>query len=251
MPDEKGMPKQGRVQSAEGLAEDRALRNLTHELRTALSVIIGFSESMRSELYGPLSNERYKDYAEGIFHSGRHLIDLINGYADFVALNEGSLELQDEPVNLEFSIGKVVRNFTPRAAKNQVSVSTNKLEGLPVLSVDKARFKQVLSAILFHAIQRVPNGGDIDLRAKVKDGDVTIKVRHSGAAMTAAEIAEAMREPISTAPNWLYRREESAGLGLFMAHQMTEALGGSFGIASKPGKGTMVKLRFPKERVVG
>ena len=229
--------------------QDQAVRNLTHELRTALSVIIGFSETMRGELYGPLNNERYKDYAEGIYYSGRHLLDLLNGYTDFTALLEGHLELRDGEANINFSVGRIIRNFTPRAEKNGVRISWQELEEDPVLIIDRVRFKQVISSVLFHAIQRVPNDGEIGVRAKLVDGGLVIKVRHNGAAMTEAEVKNALSQPISTAPNWLYRREESAGLGLYMAKQMTEALGGQFAIAGKPGKGTMVTLSFPPEQV--
>jgi len=231
-------------------AEEQALRNLTHELRTALGAIIGFSETMRSELYGPINNDHYKDYADGIFHSGKHLLDLLNAYTDFSALQDGNLELQEEPVDLDLLVGQVLRVFRPGAKKSDVNISSNPLGALPSLFVDKARFKQILSSLLFHAIHRAPNGGDVGIRVNERDGGMVIKIRHSGAAMTDEEISEALKESISSAPNWLYRKEASAGLGLLMASKLTEALGGAFSISGKPGKGTMVRLFFPQECLV-
>src|SRR5260221_5949291 len=115
---------------------------MSHALRTQLNVIIGFSETLATGLFGPLGDQRYTGYAADILQSGRHLLSLINDILDFSKIDAGHLELQDEEVDVEALVGEAVRMIEGQAANAGVQVSSEIDQDLPALKGDSRRLRQ-------------------------------------------------------------------------------------------------------------
>ncbi|MGH6739138.1 MAG: sensor histidine kinase, partial [Bradyrhizobium sp.] len=105
-------------------AKSMILANMSHELRTPLNAVIGFSELMHSELYGPLGNQRYRDYAGQIHEAGRHLLDLIGDILDMSKIEAGKYELVWEDVAVDVIVGDCIELMRERAATAGLSLSS-------------------------------------------------------------------------------------------------------------------------------
>ncbi len=230
-------------------AKTQVLRNVSHELRTALNVIAGFSESMQSELYGPLQNERYQEYADGIYASGKRLLDMIGGFADLTALGGGILELKEEMFDLAPLVADVVLQLSSRAEENAIEIRQDDMALLPRLYLDKNRLEQMLASVLLHAIRRASPGGCITIMAQSLEGGLAVTIENPAMVMREAEMRIALEEPFSPAQSWLYRTEVSAGLDLFMVRQLAQAMGGEFSLTSSEESGSAFTFSFPKEKI--
>ena len=232
-------------------AKTQVLRNVSHELRTALNVIAGFSESMQSELYGPLQNERYQEYANGIYASGKRLLDMIGGFADLTALGGGILELREEAFDLSLLAADVIGELAGRAEENAIEIRLGDMTGLPSLYLDKGRLEQMLISILLHAIRRASPGARIAIIAENREDGVAVTVENTAMVLREAEMRIALEEPFSPAQSWLYRTEVSTGLDLFMVRQLAQAMGGELSLTSSEESGSAFILFFPKEKISG
>eukprot|EP00439_Symbiodinium_sp_Y106_P088565 s1_g1101.t1 len=150
------------------------LANMSHELRTPLNAVIGFSEVMQQEMFGPLDNERYMDYVGSIHDSSRHLLSVINDILDISRIESGETELEDEWLELD----EILEWAKDRAAPHGTSaehapVHLANLDGLPELRADRRAMRQVVINLLSNAIKFTPSDGRIDLSAQVNDGPRT------------------------------------------------------------------------------
>ena len=138
-------------------AKSEFLASMSHELRTPLNAVIGFSDAMVMEIFGPMS-ERYKNYAADIRSSGAHLLSLINDVLDLTRLDAGQAELREEVFGLPELVGESLRMVDSQAQKADIALSTDIADGLPALKADKRRIKQVLVNLLSNAVKFTPLG---------------------------------------------------------------------------------------------
>ncbi len=224
------------------------LANMSHELRTPLNAIIGFAEVMLKQAFGPLGNVRYRDYAQDIAESGRHLLAVINEILDISRIEAGRLQLWEEPVDLERIVESCVRLTGERAASAGLQVAATCMPGLPLFQGDPTKLKQMLINLLSNAIKFTPSGGAIaiDLR-RTEAGDVQIEVRDSGIGMRAEDIPVALA-PFRQIDGSIARRHDGAGLGLPLSKSFAELHGGRLVILSEVGKGTTIRITLPAAR---
>ena len=126
---------------------------MSHELRTPLNAIIGFSELLKSEIFGPLGDARYKGYIDDVFNSGKHLLSLVNDVLDFSKIDAGALQLNEEHVNLRETLVSTLRMLDGQAAQAGVSLEHEVARDLPTLLGDERRVRQVLLNLLSNARQ--------------------------------------------------------------------------------------------------
>ena len=117
-------------------AKSRFLANMSHELRTPLNAVIGFTDLMRQEMFGPLGNERYEEYATLIYDSGQLLLDLISDMLDMAKIEAGKLELNFERVDLTGTIEDSVRLLRDRAESGGVELTRRPRPTTPI-SLDR------------------------------------------------------------------------------------------------------------------
>ena len=245
----------GEIQLAKEQAEiaNRAksdlIANMSHELRTPLNAIIGFSSTIKEEVFGPVGHEKYKEYVNDISNSGQHLLDLINDILDVSAFEANGLELNEEFIDLADAIESSAHLIGPRAELGRVDVSISVEPSLPSLYVDRRRFKQVLLNLLSNAVKFTPEGGQVSLSAKINDdGSLAITIADNGIGMKEDEIQKAL-SAFGQVDSGLNRKHEGTGLGLPLTKGLMELHGGMLEIKSEKGRGTVTIATFPKERV--
>ena len=221
--------------------KDQFLSTMSHELRTPLNAVLGFSDLLAEERYGPL-NERQRRYVTHIHTGGKHLLALINDILDLSKIEAGRLQLAIESVLLKISFGEVLDTLRPLAdKKSQVLVQETPAD----LSVraDATRFKQVLMNLIGNAIKFTPEGGRIELAAQKFGDEVRVEVRDSGPGIPLEEqkrIFEAFYQLRQTG-----KATEGTGLGLAITQRLVELHGGQLGLESQPGSGSCFYFTLP------
>ncbi|MCH9011753.1 MAG: HAMP domain-containing histidine kinase [Proteobacteria bacterium] len=230
--------------------KSRFLATMSHELRTPLNAIIGFSEIMLSELYGPLENERYREYNKDIHESAGHLLALINDILELSKAEAGKLELQEGVVDLGSLVESSVRLIRQKAVCGEVAIEIEIATAAVRLRGDERKLKQVLLNLLSNAVKFTPPGGRVEVRVACdRAGSLVIGVRDTGIGIAEADLPEAL-EPFGQAGNRAGQSDEGTGLGLPLARAMIELHGGSLTIDSVLGVGTTVTVVIPSERVL-
>jgi signal transduction histidine kinase/DNA-binding response OmpR family regulator len=214
--------------------KDQFLSTMSHELRTPLNAVLGFSQLLSDDRYGPL-NERQARYVNHIHTSGEHLLRLINDILDLSKIEAGRLQLNIEDVSVDFIFGEVCDSLQPLVDKNAHKLLQSAPPGLAVRA-DATRFKQMLMNLLGNAIKFTPSGGKIELVAKRIDTIVRIEVRDSGPGIPPDE-----KRRIFEAFHRMQQNEKSTegtGLGLAITRKLVELHGGELDVESKPGEGS-------------
>jgi PAS domain S-box-containing protein len=226
------------------------LANISHELRTPLNAILGFSEVMRSQRFGALSNQKYLGYANDIHESGEHLLSLINDLLDLSKVEAGKLELNFTSVNLAGLVEQCLAVLQEHAAAGQVVLRKNIPAGLPNVVADQRSVKQILLNLISNAVKFTDPGGQVIVSARLaKSGELTVSVKDTGIGMSEAELRAAI-QPFKRIESPGREQAPGTGLGLPLSRALTEANRARFAISSEPRKGTLVEITFPTTRVL-
>lgn len=226
------------------------LAKISHEIRTPLNAIIGFSELMAEERFGPIGNERYRDYLADINKSGRHVLDLVNDLLDISKIEAGKQELEFESVALNEAIGEAIAMVQPQANRNQIIVRSSLESTVPPVVADLRSVKQIVLNLLSNAIRFTHAGGQVIVSTSYTgDGAVLLRIRDSGIGMSEKELESALK-PFQQVTAVGQRRGDGTGLGLPLTKALVEANRAEFAISSEPGQGTRVDIVFPPARVL-
>jgi PAS domain S-box-containing protein len=226
------------------------LTNMSHELRTPLNAIIGFSSSIKEEVYGPLNNEKYSEYLDDILSSGRHLLDLINDILDISALEANAMEIHEANVDLNELVNASLHMVTSLAAAEKVMIAYDADDSSPIVLVDERRLKQVLLNLLGNAIKFTPQKGKVSVSTQVNvDCSLAIIVADTGIGMDAQELKKALSK-FGQVDSGLNRAHEGTGLGLPLSDELMKMHGGAMDVISDKGHGTTITITLPKERIV-
>lgn len=231
-------------------AKSTFLANMSHEFRTPLNAIIGFSDAIRTEIAGPLGNERYRDYVRDINSSGEHLLNIVNDILDLSKIEAGKFELGSELIDLPAMMAGAVKLTQSRAEQADLMLISEFDNDLPPVRGSEVKLKQVIVNLLSNAIKFTPAGGTVALRAAVIDPyTIELRITDSGVGMAEDDIQLALT-PFTQVDNELSRSHEGTGLGLPLSKRLVELHGGSFTLRSTPGHGTDVIIQLPVCRVV-
>jgi PAS domain S-box-containing protein len=246
---------EGELLNAKGQAEKASsaksdfLAKISHEIRTPLNAIIGFSEVMMQERFGPIGNERYRQYLKDIHTSGGHLVSLLNDLLDLSKIEAGKLELNFANVDLNELTQESVALMQPQASRERIIIRTSLGSTLPAVTADARSVRQILLNLLSNSIKFTGVGGQVIVStARSDDGDVVLRVRDTGVGMSEQDIAVAM-EPfrqLATSARW---GSGGTGLGLPLTKALAEANRASFKIRSAVNTGTLIEVAFPGGRV--
>ncbi len=224
------------------------LAKISHEIRTPLNAIIGFSEVMAEERFGPIGNERYKEYSRDIRESGGYLISLVNDLLDLAKIEAGRLDLEFVSVNLNDIATSAVALLQPEAARNRVVLRSGLSPKLPPVVADDRSLRQIVINLLSNAVKFTDAGGQVIVSTALGDkGEAILRVRDTGIGMTEKELALAL-EPFRQVSTT--KRGGGTGLGLPLTKALVEANRGSFVITSIKAEGTLAEVIFPPQRVL-
>jgi signal transduction histidine kinase len=225
------------------------LAAMSHELKTPLNAVLGFSEIIRDEVLGPVGHEGYREYAGDIHKSGARLLAIINDVLDVSRLEGGLLTIDTRPENMldvaEAAI-KLARGITQDSRRIEIDLPAD----MPSLQVDPRRLAQALGNLLANALKFTPPNGLVRIAARpLADGGAQLTVEDTGIGMAQETIAAAL-EPFRQLDGSLARRFEGAGLGLSISKALAELHGGALAVKSAVGEGTIVTITLPPSRVV-
>lgn len=226
------------------------LANMSHELRTPLNSIIGFSETLKSQMFGPLGVPKYLEYAGDINASGTHLLDVINDILDISKIEAGEMKLSEEIVDLPELVDSAVSMLGEQAENKGVNLSRLFPSHEVLLNADPRHIKQIVINLVSNAVKFTPSGGTIWLEITTDNQDaVSIIVRDTGIGIQPDNIAIVLK-PFGQVADIYSRPFEGTGLGLPLAKSLLEIHGGTLRLASQPDQGTTVTASFPAARTI-
>jgi signal transduction histidine kinase len=230
-------------------AKSRFLANMSHEFRTPLNAILGFSEALKSGLFGHL-NSRQAEYAGHIHSSGNHLLALINDVLDISRLDLDAYVLNRERIELAPAVAAAARTLSVTAEQKGVDLRAEIPSALPALMADERALKQVMLNLLSNAVKFTPAGGIVSIRAERRaDGGVAVVVVDTGLGIAPEDLAR-LFQPFQQADNTRRHNPEGTGLGLVISRRLMEKHGGTLALESELGRGTRAVAAFPQEAVI-
>jgi PAS domain S-box-containing protein len=231
-------------------AKSEFLAKISHEIRTPLNAIIGFSEVMMDERFGPIGSERYRQYLKDIHASGGHLISLVNDLLDLSKVEAGKLELTFVSVNLNDLVQQCVAIMQQQANRERVIIRTSLHHNLPQIVADARAMRQIMLNLLSNSIKFTGAGGQVIIStAQTDDHEVVLRVRDTGSGMSEKELQIAL-EPFGQIPTVTRWDSGGTGLGLPITKALAEANHAYFRITSRVDDGTLAEVIFPATRVL-
>lgn len=232
------------------LAKSRFLATMSHELRTPLNAILGFSEVMKTEIFGPHSNPTYKEYAGDIHDSGNHLLNLINEILDLSRIEAERYELHESTVKLANIAEDCQHLISMRARSKDIELKFVEEEELNSIWVDERAIRQVILNLLSNAVKFTPPNGTITLTiGKTKTGSQFLSVEDTGPGIPEDEIEKVLK-PFGQGSLAHQTAEGGTGLGLAICQKLINLHGGKFTLESELRHGTTVHMEIPHKRVM-
>jgi PAS domain S-box-containing protein len=224
-------------------AKSSFLANMSHELRTPLNAILGFTDIMRDEMFGPISNPRYTEYIALIHNSGQLLLDLIGDVLDMAKIEAGKLDLVFEDVNLSNVLDECAQIMTDRA--NSAGVTIEVATNGTICSADRRAMKQIVLNLVSNAVKFTPAGGKVALSDDAVGDRVRITIADTGIGIAPEDLPRLANpfEQVCADPKLA---KSGTGLGLSLVRALAEKHGGTLAIASQPAEGTIVTVEFPR-----
>lgn len=222
------------------------LANMSHELRTPLNAVIGFSEILKRQMYGPLGDEVYDEYANLIHESGTHLLDLINDILDMSKVEAGKMEIAPEPLDVIEIVETCMRFVEAKSdAKNQnVQLDVLTPTHANIGHGDMRATKQILINLLSNAVKFTGEGGSIRIEVQTLSDSLEISVADNGVGIDPADIPRLLK-PFEQIADKSSEAEEGSGLGLALTKSFAELQGGTFHLESQKGTGTRAIVTLP------
>ena len=220
-----------RAESA-NVSKSRFLAQMSHELRTQLNAILGFSEVMKSEIFGAHAVEVYNDYSADIHNSGVHLLNLINEILDLSRIEAWRYELNEEPVSLVHVVADCHHLLKLRASSRGITIHEVFEQDMPKLWGDERATRQVVLNLLSNSIKFTPPGGEIWLKVGwTASGGQYLSVKDTGSGIAEDEIPVVLAS-FGQGSNSIKSAEQGAGLGLPIAKSLIDMHGGTFTLKS-------------------
>jgi signal transduction histidine kinase len=223
---------------------------MSHELRTPLNAVIGFSEILKDEIFGPIGSLKYRGYANDINESALHLLGLINDLLDLSKIESGTEELYEDTIEIPEIIRSSLKLVEQRAEYGRIKLKLELPDQLPALRADERKLKQILVNLLSNAVKFTAAGGEVTLRTWCRmDSGYVFQITDTGIGITPENIPKALLR-FGQIDADLNRQYEGTGLGLPLTKALVEQHGGTLDLHSEVSVGTTVTVRFPSERIV-
>ena len=221
------------------------LANMSHELRTPLNAVIGFSEVLKEQMFGPL-NDKQKEYTRDISASGQHLLSLINDILDLSKIEAGRMDLEASTFSLPVALENALTLIRERASRHNLKLESNIEPGIETIFADERKVKQILINLLSNAVKFTQPGGRIGITVRRNGSVAEIAVSDTGPGI-APENQERIFEEFRQLESTDSAKHEGTGLGLALAKRMVELHGGKISIQSEVGKGSVFTFTLPNQ----
>lgn len=230
--------------AASNRAKDDFLASMSHDLRTPLNSILGFSDMMRSRMFGPLGHGKYDEYIANIHASGTHLLGLVNDLLDLSKLESGQYELERQDIDPRSLVDEIVRSFAPAISAKDLTVNILCEPNCGILHADERAMVQLLNNLVSNAVKFTPDGGTITIACRpTGHGGMSLAVSDTGIGIAPDQLGRLGNPYVQVNP--YVAQQKGTGLGLFIVRRIAELHGGSMQIGSRPGIGTTVSVVIP------
>lgn len=225
-------------------AKSEFLATMSHEFRTPLNAIIGFSDLIQNELMGPMDHDQYKSYVTDIHQSGERMLSLVNDVLDIATIEAGKRTMDMRSFDVAACVHGCARELEVPAAWKEIDLHVDVDEAIGTMRSDERSVQQILINLISNAVKYTNQNGDVTVDAQRKDQGVVFRVVDNGVGMPADDI-ERLLEPFAQAVSNPHVASEGTGLGLSIVRSLVEQLRGHFDIASEVGRGTTVTVSIP------
>lgn len=220
------------------------LASMSHELKTPINALIGYSALLRDRVYGDLTRGQ-EAALDRVSTASEHLLELVSDMLDLSRLQGGGLAVRPEPVELAELIRDVGRAVEPQVQAKQLDFQVEIEPELPRVITDRARLRQVLMHLLSNAIKFTSHGNvSVQARRAKRRRGVEILVSDTGIGIRREHLSTIWEEFRQVDQSWT-REHEGTGLGLAITKQMLELLGGTVRVRSRPGQGSVFTVTLP------
>jgi signal transduction histidine kinase len=231
-------------------AKSEFLAHMSHELRTPLNAVIGFSELMATQAFGPIGDARYLGYCGDITAAGKYLLGLINNILDLSRIEHNQLGSHPQDFSLDAIARECLEMFIITAEKKGITLTFAAAPAGCRVRADPGHVRQILLNLLANAIKFTPRGGSVEFgHATMPTGDVEVWVKDTGIGIAAADLPKVM-QPFGRM-NRAELAQEGSGLGLSICRSLADMNEIQFDLRSEPGKGTCAHLVLPAAAVTG
>lgn len=221
------------------------LANVSHEFRTPLNAVIGFTGIMESETFGSLGSDKYVEYCRDIRESGEFLMNFINDILDMSKIEVGNVKLHPEDLVIGDIVSESVRIIATRAEKEKIAITEDIASDLS-LKADRRSIKQILLNLLSNAVKFTSANGNITIKGRQLSDTVQFKIIDTGIGIPSDAIASLCR-PFEQVQNQFTKDHDGSGLGLAISRSLVELHGGKLELESVEGQGTTVTVTLPAE----
>ena len=218
------------------LAKSNFLSSMSHELRTPLNAILGFAQLMESD--SPLPTPSQKASIDQILQAGWYLLELINEILDLALIESGKFSISCEPVSLDDIMLECQSMIEPQAKKRRIRMSFPRFDRPCFVNADRTRVKQILINLFSNAIKYNLAGGSVvvECSAGIED-NIRVSIRDTGAGLPPEKLAQ-LFQPFNRLGQEA-SAEEGTGIGLVVTKRLVELMGGSIGVESTVGVGSV------------
>lgn len=229
-------------------AKSNFLASVSHEFRTPLNAILGFSELMQILPTDRTPPSRYREYATLIQRSGQHMLALVNDVLDIAKMDAGKMKLEEEVLDVREVVETSVRLVETHAQEKQLDLSIATPAKPVQMRVDEHKLRQCLLNLLSNAIKFTPDRGKINVAVTVVAQGVQIDVEDTGVGIDAEQLPRLFK-PFEQTNSLVARTHDGTGLGVPLTKGLVELHGGCFVLDSEPGRGTVARVILPSERL--
>ncbi len=234
-------------------AKSEFLATMSHELRTPLNAVIGFSQMMSNETFGPLGHANYREYSKDIETSASHLLEIISDILDIARIESGHEDARAVECDPHMLAEEAVRIVRPLALEKKIGLNVRCCDVVPRVRGDTRLLRQVVINLLSNAIKFTPPGGSVDLKVDqdaARDGWLRLEVCDDGEGIPESDI-ERVLQPFEQVESAMSRKNGGVGLGLPLCERIVALHGGSLDLHSCYGEGTAVTVHLPSVAVTG
>lgn len=224
-------------------ATETLLGNVSHELKTPLNAIIGYSEILENPSHQKLAKERYQEYGSDIVASGRQLLGLVDNMLNLSEMRAGRIKLDPDDANPDDLIDAGLERVREEASRKQIEI-VRKTDTLPLLFVDIGTARQVFEELLHNAVRFTPDGGRITIAGTQAGGMAAFSIIDTGIGIRPETLKRA-GEPFLQSEALYNKSTPGLGIGLSLAKAIVDLHGGTLDVRSKPDEGTTVTFTLP------
>ncbi len=230
-------------------AKSDFLASMSHEVRTPLNAILGFSDLLAQGVHGPLS-EIQGEYLGDIQNAARLLQSIIDGVLDLSNIERGQYEIRPRPIDIAETVASAAKLAATQEYAAGVAFVSDVPSDLPPVEADGMAMQQIVLNLLSNAFKSTRAGGIVRVRARVDAASgLTLRVSDTGVGMEADDLGKAA-EMFSQLDRGFQRRHSGTGVGLPLSRRLVELHQGTLHLSSRSGRGTVVTVRIPTKNVV-